>query len=100
GKARPELFIDDKVFGFYFLQTLDSYWSLPSSLISTFTALFMALCFIFPRYWFGFIIALILLSLTRLVVTAHYLSDILASLYIATLIVILLHKLFKNRQWI
>lgn len=100
GKARPVMLFNEDVYGFYFMQRINEFWSLPSGLITTFTALLTALCFIVPRYWSGIIIVLVVISFTRLVVTVHYLSDMLATLYIAMIIVIWTAKFFRKQHWI
>ena len=100
GKARPEMLFEHGQFGFYFFQTTNDFWSLPSGLITTVTALLLSLTFLFPRYWLWFVIVTILLSLTRLVVTVHFLFDVMASLYIMFMVVIWLFDLFKRKGWL
>lgn len=99
GKARPEMLFEYNQFGFYFFQTTNDFWSLPSGLITTVTALFLSLAYLFPRYWLWFVIITVLLSLTRLVVTVHFLFDVMASLYIMFIIVIWLADIFKRKGW-
>lgn len=100
GRARPEMLFDYGKFGFYFFQTSNNMWSVPSGLITTMTAIFIALCYLFPRYWLSWITILALASLTRVVVTVHYFSDVMASLYLMTMVMIWLADRFKNRSLI
>lgn len=100
GRARPVMLFEHGYFGFGWFQTTNEMWSLPSGLITTDTALLMALCFIFPRYWFGFIILLLILSFSRLVVTVHYISDAMATMYIMAIIVIWIADYMKKRHWL
>lgn len=100
GKARPEVLFDTGQFGFFFLQTTNPFWSIPSGLITTMTGLLLSLAFVFPRYGLWFVAVLVLASLTRLVVTVHFLFDVMASLYIMFMVVIWLHDLFKRKGWL
>jgi membrane-associated phospholipid phosphatase len=43
------------LFGFYFLKTQASFLSMPSGHTVTITSLMFGLCYLFPRYWAGFI---------------------------------------------
>lgn len=100
GRARPAMLFENDQFGFYLFQTTNDFWGLPSGLITTMTAIFISLCFIFPKYWLGFVIAMVLLSVTRLFVTIHFLSDVMATLYIMSLVVILWAAICKKHSWL
>jgi len=100
GRARPMMLFDEGVFGFKFFQTTNDMWSVPSGLITTGTALLIGLSFVFPRYYLAFLAVLLVMSFSRLVVTVHYVSDTMATMYIMAMVVIWLADLCKKRQWL
>lgn len=78
-KARPKLYFSDGIYGFNFLEfkTQASYYSFPSGHSSTALSLAVALMFLFPKYRILILLMGITVALSRVVVTAHYLSDTL-----------------------
>jgi undecaprenyl-diphosphatase len=77
GRARPPLFDSEGAFHFKpFSGAL--YESLPSGHATTDGAIAMALAVLFPRYRVAFLLIGGLLALTRIMVGAHYLSDVIA----------------------
>ena len=57
-----------------------------------------ALWFIYPRhraFWVG---SAFLIALSRVIVTKHYLSDVLASTFLAGLITVIVHEVFVRRN--
>ena len=85
GRARPELLFDEQLYGFFGFHTSSSYWSFPSGHTTTIMTLAFGLCALFPRYWYAFISAGFLVASSRILLTEHYLSDVLASSYLALL---------------
>lgn len=81
GRARPHEWFRHGNFGFYFFQTNSHFWSFPSDHTSVMTGLMMGCCFIWPRRWMIFIFLAVLVGCSRLVVTMHFLSDVLAGMY-------------------
>lgn len=81
-RARPIQLFDQQLFGFFFFKTKAAFWSFPSGHSTTISAVMIALCLLLPRYWSFFIAGLVLVSFSRVIVTAHYLSDILAGIYL------------------
>lgn len=101
-RARPSELFSDHLFGFFFFKTNASFWSFPSGHTITISAVMLSLCLLFPYRWviFPAITALIAVSLSRLVVTAHYLSDVLAGIYLAGMIVVWLYHYFEIRGYL
>lgn len=85
GRARPELLFSDHMYGFYGLQTQKLFWSLPSGHTSTVTGLVFGLMVLFPRYTYAFILAGCALIGSRIVLTHHFLSDVLVAAYLTLL---------------
>lgn len=78
-KARPKLYFADGIYGFNFLEfkTQASYYSFPSGHSSTALSLAVALMFLFSKYRIPLFIMGVIVAFSRVVVTAHYLSDTL-----------------------
>jgi undecaprenyl-diphosphatase len=78
GRARPRLWIGDHVTGFHFFRFGSDYASFPSGHTATSVAAAIVLGLLFPRarLWFAAFAGLIAVS--RLVLDAHYLSDVVA----------------------
>lgn len=76
GRARPDMWFGKQDYGFYGLQTNSAYWSFPSGHTSTIMGAAFGLCILFPRYTWGFITAGLLVALSRVLLTQHYLTDV------------------------
>lgn len=92
GRARPELWFSDHLFGFFGLATQRPYWSFPSGHTTTWMAIAMGLALIYPRLRTWFVSFGLLIALSRVVSTDHYLSDVLASAYLVGIEFVLMRK--------
>ena len=99
GRARPDLLFDQNLFGFYGFQTDAAYWSFPSGHTTTLTGLILAFWYLFPRYWRSLIALGISVVVTRVLLTQHYLSDVLATIYLTALEIKLMVVYFSNASW-
>lgn len=97
GRARPKLLFHDNVYGFAFLHLRSEMQSFPSGHATTAAALAVALAILFPRYRVAFLIIGLLLAATRVIVAAHFLSDVLFSLVLGSLTVLVLKTQFERR---
>ncbi|HVT62474.1 MAG TPA: phosphatase PAP2 family protein [Legionellaceae bacterium] len=85
GRARPALLFDQHIFGFYGYHTSGLYHSLPSGHTNFMTTLVLSLTLLYPKQrWIFLTIATIVLA-TRVLLTYHYLSDVLATIYLVML---------------
>lgn len=80
GRDRPELLFTNQIYGFHFFQSYGPELSFPSGHAVASAAIMGSLACFYPRYTALFLAAAFTLGFARVVVTAHYLSDILASL--------------------
>ncbi len=79
GRARPTLWLHDGIYGFDPFTFADAAWkSFPSGHATTVFAFAFALAFLYPRGRFLWFAYALLLSLSRIFVNAHFLSDVLA----------------------
>lgn len=85
GRARPPLLFNQHIFGFYGYHTEKLYHSFPSGHTTIITALGLGLAILYPkqRWWFLALGGLVMLS--RILLTYHYLSDVLASFYLVVI---------------
>ncbi len=83
GRARPSLFFHDGIYGFTWFAARADHWSFPSGHGQTASALALSLTTFWPRFWPVWWLAAVLVMASRLVLGAHYLSDLLGGFYIA-----------------
>jgi lipid A 4'-phosphatase len=83
GRPRPKLLFSAGIYDFTWLGLRPDHWSFPSGHSATITALMTALWLVWPQHvlFYGLVAAIVALS--RVVVGAHYLSDIFAGALIA-----------------
>ena len=77
GRARPKL-LADEVYGFSYLRQSAEYWSFPSGHANTAVAAGLSLAFLFPRARTTLLALAIIIALSRIGVSAHFLSDVIA----------------------
>jgi membrane-associated phospholipid phosphatase len=98
GRARPELWFQDQLFGFYGFQHQSSFWSFPSGHTTTIMGLIWGLSILFPRYvWIYGIIGFVVV-VSRLLLLQHYLSDVMIAAYLALLEVGVLWLLLRQKM--
>ena len=85
GRARPTMLIHHHLYGFYFWQFHANMWSFPSGHTAVAASLATALSLFYPRYWLAFFCLPVLVAASRLVVEAHFLSDVLMGGYIGVI---------------
>ena len=86
GRSRPKLLFQSDVYSFTWLSWRSDHWSFPSGHSATIVALVTALWFLWPRHLLFYILVAAIVCMSRVVVGAHYLGDILAGALIAVLI--------------
>ena len=106
GRARPELWFDNGYYGFLPLGMGDGsgseYRSFPSGHAATIFAATTALSFFLPkrlRLWFV-ALAAVPVTLSRVVISAHYLSDVVAGGAIGWWVTQHLRDFFMNNGWV
>ena len=87
GRNRPINLFEDGLFGFDFFKIAFSYesTSFPSGHAVTAFSLATAVSFLYPRWKIPAFIAAALIALSRVVLTAHYLSDVIAGAAVGTI---------------
>jgi lipid A 4'-phosphatase len=85
GRTRPKLLFQSDVYSFTWLGWRSDHWSFPSGHSATIVALMTALWFLWPQHLLFYILVAAIVSVSRVVVGAHYLGDVLAAALIAVL---------------
>jgi lipid A 4'-phosphatase len=85
GRLRPRLLFNSGAYDFAWLGMRPDHWSFPSGHTATIVALVTALWCLWPRHLLFYVLVAIIVSLSRVAVGAHYLSDVLAGAFVAVL---------------
>ncbi|MBK1663739.1 phosphoesterase [Rhodospirillum rubrum] len=96
GRLRPRLLFNDGLYGFKPLSFASGAESFPSGHSQTVWAAMTALMVLFPRHWPWFLGTAVLVTLSRVVITVHYLSDTLMGAYIGLFAVVVLRPWFER----
>jgi len=100
GRARPALLFDQQIYGFYGLHKHAAYWSFPSGHTTTVMSLAFGLCVLFPRYCYAFIGLGLSVVVSRVVLTEHYLSDVVMAMDLVILEIGLLLYWMRRNAWL
>jgi membrane-associated phospholipid phosphatase len=93
GRYRPSL-LQEHLYGFSFFGLNAKLWSFPSGHAMTITGLMTALSLIYRRFWPIFCLILLAVASSRVIVNAHYLSDVIFGMYLSFITVIYLYQKF------
>jgi len=99
GRGRPELFDSVGPLAFHPLANAYVYESFPSGHTTTAFAAAMVLGFLAPRYFGLGLLYAVAIGLSRLVVGAHYPTDVLAGAVLGTLGAYAVRNYFAFRRW-
>ncbi len=97
GRFRPRYLFEQGLYGFEPFNTAWAMNSFPSGHSQAIWAVMMALLFIVPRYDLLWVLVAVLVAMSRVVTTVHYLSDVVMGSYIAIALSILVHRAFVAR---
>lgn len=98
GRARPIELFSHSHYGFDFFQHTARMWSFPSGHSATIAALMMAMSFLWSKFSPLFLLAMLLVAGSRLVVSAHYLSDIMAGIYLGTAVTVYIFRVMQKKN--
>ena len=85
GRVRPKLLFHSDLYGFTWLSWHPDHWSFPSGHSATIVALMSALWWLWPRHLLFYVLVGATVAGSRVVVGAHYPSDVMAGALIAVL---------------
>ena len=98
GRARPRLFFAAGTYDFTWLGLGSSYWSFPSGHAATAAAIMTALWCLWPRHLLFYVALAAVVAASRVVMGAHYPSDVLMGAFVAVLLTRALAALFAHFQ--
>lgn len=99
-RARPDLWFSEHLYGFYWLQLHAPFWSFPSGHTTTILAAALGLSILFPQYYYRLVVVGVAIAISRVVLTHHYLSDILTAAYLTVLELGLLMYVLRQKSWL
>jgi membrane-associated phospholipid phosphatase len=100
GRARPDMWFSEQLYGFFGFKTNAYFWSFPSGHATTIIGVALGLGIVFPRYFYAFILAGLTVALSRVFLTHHYLSDVMAGSYLTLLEVGILLCVLRRKLWL
>ncbi len=98
GRARPQLLADENLYGFFWFKLDVLYRSFPSGHATTAMAVWLAFALLFPRYRNWLIAIGILIALSRVILTQHYLSDILVGGWLGMMTTLILYHIIYPKE--
>ena len=99
GRARPNPFLHEGIYGFHPWHLDADLRGFPSGHATTVFALAFALTMIQPRWRYPAFAFAIVIAATRVVINAHFLSDIVGGMVVALLTAVWLRTLFERLGW-
>jgi len=101
GRARPVQLQEFGIYGFAPWNWVEARWhSFPSGEATTSFAVAVALIVLFPRWRIAFWVFAVAMAGARVMVNAHYLSDIVAGAVVGSLTAIAVRDLFARKGWL
>jgi len=99
GRIRPKLYLHDNLYGFEWFEINHKLTSFPSGHTITAISTVVALSLLFPRWKYIFIPFGIIVALSRVIGTNHFMSDVVFASFLGTMVAITLYKYyFKNQE--
>jgi membrane-associated phospholipid phosphatase len=100
GRARPYVWLAGDDSGFGFFRYGSKFASFPSGHTTTSVAAALALGAMFPRWRPLFLVAALLIALSRIALDVHYLSDVIAGALLGAAVAFWALKRLEKRGWI
>ena len=97
GRLRPRYLFEDGAYGFVPFSMDFGALSFPSGHTQTIWTFATALLLVLPRYDLAYLAIAVLIGASRVMVTAHYVSDVIMGAYVGIAMTILVHRQFVRR---
>lgn len=99
GRARPVEYLQENIYGFQWFRIEPDYVSFPSGHTITIISTVVAFSLLFPKWRHLLLPIGAFIAFSRVVLTKHYMSDIIFASFLATLVALFLHSYyFKNQE--
>jgi len=100
GRLRPRFFLADSTYGFQPFNFDFGMNSFPSGHSQTIWALMISLSLLFPRFTIPYVAFAALVAASRVLVAAHYVSDVLMGSYLGTILTLYLYTWFIKKGYL
>ena len=94
GRARPILYFSDQLYGCNFFHYEYEWTSFPSGHSATAFSVAIVLTTLFPKWRLLFLFAGVLIAFSRIFLTQHYISDVIAGSFLGIASSVLLYNLY------
>lgn len=98
GRTRPDLLFSNELYAFSPMSFNHHYHSFPSGHAVTIFALAFSFSYLYPRLKIPLILAATLLASTRILLTYHYLSDVIGGALFALIVVHTVHLYLTDKE--
>lgn len=98
GRPRPKVFFGQHLYSFSFMEFSVKMWSFPSGHATTIFATMTACYLLFPRYRLAWFSLAALVAICRVLVGAHFPSDVVVGAFIGTTTAVLVKDYFQARR--
>ena len=99
GRHRPAMYEAHDLYGFDFFEYSSFHLSFPSGHTNTVFAVAMVFYFWFPKKALWIFTAAVIISLSRVVIAKHYLSDVIAGAFVAIVIAFVWRSIYEKKGW-
>jgi membrane-associated phospholipid phosphatase len=97
-RVRPTLYFSEGLYGFNFFEFDSDFMSFPSGHSATSLSAAVALGFLFPKLRIPFLIVGMMIAFTRMFLTNHFLSDVMAGGMLGVVTSILLYQSYFQQR--
>ncbi len=97
GRVRPTYFLEAKIQKFDTLNIAYPFSSFPSGHTQTVTTLMLCLILFYPKYKWFFYTLIFLGATSRIILLAHYFSDVVIGCYIGVICAMLAHRFYQTK---
>lgn len=94
GRVRPSLYFKENLYGFEWFEITSKYVSFPSGHTITVISSAVALSLLFPKWKYLILLFGVLIAVSRVVVGAHYLSDVVFASFLGTVVAAYLYRYY------
>lgn len=98
GRVRPKLYFEQNLYGFEWFKTQADFVSFPSGHSITSISTAVAFSLLFPKWKYLFLPLGMLVAFSRVVLTQHYMSDVVFASFLGTMVAISLHPYYLKRR--
>ncbi|HHH51111.1 MAG TPA: phosphatase PAP2 family protein [Campylobacterales bacterium] len=98
GRMRPEFYLKDNLYGFEWFEINHKLTSFPSGHTITAISTAVALSLLFPKWKYIFIPFGIIIALSRVVGSNHFMSDVVFASFLGTMVATVLYKYYFPKE--